>query len=267
MKVSEILEMWTEKKPVAAPAAQGVGSGIIIDKNYQQAPAPVASKPLAKQPVPAAGAATGMVATPKVAAPAEAAHFNPAQYVDLLTKLARQRGITATNDLSNFLGQCKIETANFTRPAEKFAYSDPKWIYRVFTSQFRHPNDAIPYVNNPVALANRGLAGKNGNGDEASGDGWKYRGRGFLHITGRGLYAQVGAIAHPENPSIYVNNPELLSSDPKEAALASIVYFQSKVGKGKTAKQTTKVVNPAGLKSKERAQAATAMKQQLIAKR
>jgi putative chitinase len=250
----KLREMWTEKKP----SAEVPGSAIVVDKNYKE---PV--KPTVKQPVAQAGNPAPKVAT---TAKAEPAPFEPSAFKDLLIKIAKVKGLSKTADLSSFLGQCEVETAKWTKAAESFKYSDPVRIYKVFTSNFPTPQHAEPYVGNQVALANRALAGKNGNGDEASGDGWKYRGRGFIHITGRELYAQAGAAVHPENPNIYINNPELLSSNPKEAALASIWYFKTKVGKNKTAAQATKVVNPAGLKSKERNQAAQAIKQQLTKK-
>jgi len=247
-------ELWTEKKP----AASVPGSAIVVDKNYKEPIKPV-TKPVVNQ------AATPV---PKLAttAKAEPAPFNPAVFKDQLIKIARLNGLSKTADLSSFLGQCEVETAKWTKAAENFKYNDPVRIYKVFTSNFPTPKHAEPYIGNQVALANRALSGKNGNGNEASGDGWKYRGRGFIHITGRELYAQAGAAVHPENPSIYINNPELLSSNPKEAALASIWYFKKKVGLGKTTKQATKTVNPAGLKGKERSQAAQAIKQQLTKK-
>ena len=254
-----------------------VGSGIVVDPNYKE-PAGTKVKPTtpAKTPTtpvaPKLGPTTppvAPIATPaptlNATAPKEPPHFNPGDHLNLLTKMAKARGIVSANDLSNFLGQCKVETANFTKAAENFMYNDPVRIYKVFTSKFKNPEEAKPYVNNPVALANRALAGKNGNGDEASGDGWRFRGRGFIHLTGRELYAQAGALAHPNKAGIYVTSPELLSTDPKEAAAASIAYFKSKVGTGKTTKQTTKVVNPAGLQNKERAAAAQQIKQQIVA--
>ncbi len=199
---------------------------------------------------------------PKIAV-SEPQPFSPSEHKDLLIKLAKAKGLKDANDLASFLGQCQVETANWTAAAERFNYEDPTRIYKVFTSNFKSPDEAKPYIKNPVALANRALANKNGNGDEKSGDGWKYRGRGFIHITGRELYGKVGAAVHPENPNIYIDNPTLLSSNPKEAALASIAYFKLKVGRGKTAKQATKVVNPAGLKSKERLAATQQQKQQI----
>jgi putative chitinase len=256
-------------KIIEVLSEQGVGSGIIVDKNYKEpavaqpamkpmaAPKPVAA-PVPAQPVQPAAP----VAKPVVGA-TEPAPFDPAAHKNTLISIAKQMGITAVNDLSNLLGQAQVETNSWTKAAENFNYTDPTRIYKVFTSNFPSPQHAAPYVGNQVALANRALANKNGNGDETSGDGWKFRGRGFLHITGKELYAKAGAAVHPENPGIYLSNPTLLSSNPVEAAKAAVWYYKTKVGKGKTSKQATKVVNPAGLKSKERAKAAAQMQAQL----
>jgi putative chitinase len=235
-----------------------VGSGIVVAPQIPPAPA----KPVAA-PKPAAPVAPAPVAAPVKQAVTEPTPFDPSTHKPTLISIAKKMGITATNDLANLLGQAQVETASWTKAAENFNYTDPTRIYKVFTSNFPTPQHAAPYVGNPVALANRALANKNGNGDEASGDGWKYRGRGFLHITGKELYAKAGAAVHPENPGIYVTNPSLLSSNPVEAAKAAIWYFKSKVGKGKTSKQATKVVNPAGLKTKERAKASAQIQAQL----
>ena len=240
------------------------GSGIIVDPNYKDPAKPVAPvKPATPTTVSYSNVAPKPVAPIKATASPEPAPFNPATNKNTLISIAKKMGITAVNDLSNLLGQAQVETASWTKSAESFNYTDPTRIYKVFTSNFPSPQHAAPYVGNQVALANRALANKNGNGDEASGDGWKFRGRGFLHITGRELYAKAGAAVHPENPSIYLTTPTLLSSNPVEAAKAAVWYFSSKVGKGKTSKQASKVVNPAGLKTKERGQAAMAARQQL----
>lgn len=231
------------------------------------APAAASSAP---PPVPttlqAKNQPAGQLKTPQVpnikTAP-EPAPFSPDAHKDTLVKIAKKMGVTSMNDLANFLGQVHVETSGWKKATENFNYTDPTRIYKVFTSNFPTPQQAAPYVGNPVALANRALANKNGNGDETSGDGWKFRGRGFLHITGRELYAKAGAALHPENPNIYLQNPTLLSSNPIESAKAAVWYYKSKVGKGKTAQQASKVVNPAGLKKSERNKATLAAKQQL----
>lgn len=200
---------------------------------------------------------------PSIKAAPEPAPFNPSSHKDTLIKIAKKMGITNTNDLANLLGQVHVETGGWKNATENFNYADPTRIYKVFTSNFPSPQTAAAYVKNPVALANKALANKNGNGDENTGDGWAFRGRGFIHLTGRELYAKAGAALHPENPNIYLQNPTLLSSNPVESAKAAVWYYKSKVGKGKTAKQATKVVNPAGLKHAERNKATIAAKQQL----
>ena len=230
-------------------------------------PAPVtaqkpATTPVSQKPVSQAAMPAPIKA---VQATQEPAPFNPATSKNTLIAIAKKMGLTTVNDLSNFLGQVQVETGNWAAATENFAYNDPNRIYKVFTSNFPSPQHAVPYVGNQVALANRALANKNGNGGESTGDGWKYRGRGFIHLTGKELYAQAGASVHPENPNIYVDHPELLSSNPVESAKASVWYFLHKVGKGKTTKQASKTVNPAGLKSAERGKAAVAMRKQLAA--
>jgi putative chitinase len=234
-----------------------VGSGIIVDKNYKQGAMPAPAAPV-KQSVQAVAKSTAPVSQAK----AEPAPFNAAQHKPLLIQLAAKQGITdtpqkgkkAVSNLAVFLGQCAHETASFTKAVESMNYTDPERIYKYFTSKFKNPQEAVPYVNNQVALANRAYAGKNGNGDEASGDGWKYRGRGYMHLTGRGLYAEAGRAIHPENPNIYVDNPELVSSNPVEGAKTAIWYYLHKIGKGASIAQASKVTNSvAGAKAREKA--------------
>jgi putative chitinase len=199
----------------------------------------------------------------KIPVPTEPALFDPAANKPMLVTIAQKSGIKK-NDLIGFLGQCSHETLNWTKPVESMMYSKAEQIYKKFTSKFPSIEDAIPYVNNPVALANRAYAGKNGNGDEASGDGWKFRGRGFIHITGRALYQEAGSIAHPENPNIYVNNPYLLSSNPVEAAKATIAYYKKNIGLGKTTSQITRKVNPGGAGKAAREKATNIERQKIL---
>ena len=92
------------------------------------------------------------------------------------------------------------------------------------------------------------------NGSEASGDGWKYRGRGYLMLTGRELYQQAGDALGLD----LVNNPDLVL-EPKIAASTAIWYWQSKVSKrisdfSKTnVRDVTKHINPAmqGIKQRQ----------------
>lgn len=220
---------------------------------------------LQAQPVKSTAPVQAKPAAPvKAQAITEPAPFNPAQHKPTLISLAKQHGIKNVNDLANFLSQCETETAKWTSATENFNYTDPTRIYRVFTSAFPTPVEAAKYLGNPVALANRALANKNGNGPEQTGDGWKYRGRGFIHLTGKENYAKAGAAVHPENPNIYVDRPELISSNPKESALVAIWFFKQRVGLGKSSRQATVAVSgTTKMKSKERQLAQANIKKSL----
>lgn len=158
--------------------------------------------------------------------------FNPRQNYPTLVNTALKSGITQILDLANLLGNCEVETLSWTSPVESFIYSDPQRLYRHFTSVFKTPEDAEPYSNkkdieSQMALANKVYANKLGNTEPD--DGWRFRGRGFIHLTGRENYAKAGKAIHGD-PNYYINNPDILSTNPLESALAAVWYFKNKVG-------------------------------------
>lgn len=222
--------------------------------------------PTAKPPTPTQGQSATVKPQPPVpklnnVAHPEAPEFHPAEHKDLLTKLAQKSGFN-TNSLAQLLANASTETLGWKSATEGFNYKDPVRIYRVFTSNFSSPQEAEPYVGKPVALANRALANKLGNGDEASGDGWRYRGRGFIHITGKDNYQTAGTLVHPKDPLIYVNRPDLLSSNAHESALASIAWFKNKIGLKASDKKAAATMNPV-MKGQERVQGAKIERQKI----
>jgi len=178
-----------------------------------------------------------------VAATVNEPSFSPSNHIATLKATAVQAGITNPDDIANLLGQCAHETGNWKKSIENMVYTDPKVIYKTFTSLFKGPNDPLikKYIGNPVALANDGYAKKGGNSQP--GDGWKYRGRGFMMLSGRDNYRIFGKAAHSDDPNIYLDNPALLSTDPEESALSAVMYFLKRVGKGVTPKQASKAVS------------------------
>jgi putative chitinase len=90
-----------------------------------------------------------------------------------------------------FLSQCAHESANFSQVVENLNYSKEA-LLRTWPKHFADINFATPYHRNPQMIANRAYRNRMGNGDEASGDGWKYRGRGFIQITGKNNYRVCG---------------------------------------------------------------------------
>lgn len=90
-----------------------------------------------------------------------------------------------------FLAQCGHESAGFTHFIENLNYG---YTGLMATWPKRFPDGiAQKYSRNPQAIANRVYANRMGNGDEASGDGWKYRGRGAIQITGKSMYENFAA--------------------------------------------------------------------------
>ena len=102
-------------------------------------------------------------------------------------------GISNTpNRLQFFLAQVAHESGGLTVIEENLRYS-AKRLTEVWPSRFPTLASAEPFGNNPEALANKVYASRMGNGTPDSGDGWKYRGRGYIQITGRDGYRSVGA--------------------------------------------------------------------------
>ena len=120
---------------------------------------------------------------------------------------------------AHFLGQCYHESAGFTVSIENLNYS-AEAIRRTWRTRFETIADAEPYERNPEKLANNVYADRMGNGPEASGDGWKYRGRGFVQLTGKN---NVTAFAHAISRLDLIEIPE-----PIEVELAfdaAVWYF------------------------------------------
>lgn len=95
-------------------------------------------------------------------------------------------------DLRAFLPQVLHETGNLERTTENLSYTSPERIAMVWPTRFPSVASALPYVSAPRKLANKVYADRMGNGNEASGDGSRFAGRGLVQITGRTNYAALG---------------------------------------------------------------------------
>ena len=125
------------------------------------------------------------------------------EWLDPLTAAADGYGISLADEReAMWVAQCAHESQGFTVLVENLNYS-PQGLLAVFGRRFT-PAEAVDYAHDGERIANRAYGGRNGNGDEASGDGWRFRGRGLLQITGRGNYGRCAAaigedlLAHPE---------------------------------------------------------------------
>ena len=105
-------------------------------------------------------------------------------------------GINNNNRKAMLIGQCAHESGRFVHRFENLNYSaDGLW--RVFRRHFSSRAECNNYHRQPERIANRVYANRMDNGPETSGDGWKYRGRGYLQLTAAGSgYTQL-TTAHP----------------------------------------------------------------------
>ena len=113
------------------------------------------------------------------------------RYIDYwygaLEQLLPDYDINTPQRVASFIAQCAHESGNFVFIKENLNYKAAS-LRKVFPKYF--PTDALAaqYANKPEMIANRVYANRMGNGDEASGDGWRYCGRGLIQLTGKQNY-------------------------------------------------------------------------------
>ena len=109
------------------------------------------------------------------------------QWCDALNKLLPDYGIDTPQRVAAFLAQCAHESGNFVFLKENLNY---KWasLRKVFPKYFPTDELAQAYEKQPERIANRIYGSRMGNSDEASGDGYRYCGRGLIQLTGRNNY-------------------------------------------------------------------------------
>lgn len=122
--------------------------------------------------------------------------------------------------LSHFLAQAAHESGNFKFLKENLNYSSDS-LLKVFPKYFKDKATAEKYARKPEMIANRVYASRMGNGDEASGDGFKFRGRGYIQLTGKDNYKAFSNFIGED----CVANPDLVSD---KYPLVSAAWFFDK---------------------------------------
>jgi len=114
-------------------------------------------------------------------------HKNPAELQAALEAVLPRYEIDTPIRVAAFLAQCGHESADFTALQENLNYS-AKGLMSTWPKRFPNEQAAAPYNRNPERIANKVYSDRMGNGPEASGDGWKHRGRGAIQLTGKANY-------------------------------------------------------------------------------
>ena len=124
---------------------------------------------------------------------------------------------------AHLLGQAAHESGNFMISEENLNYR-AETMCRVWPSRFKSEAEAEPYARNPEKLANKVYADRMGNGSEASGDGYKNRGRGFIQLTGA---INIKQFAEHIGRDSLVDDPSPIAD---ELAMDSAIFFFEKNG-------------------------------------
>ena len=117
-------------------------------------------------------------------------------FVGALNDAMTRHGIASDAQAAAFLAQIAVESGELQKTEENLNYSAARLMV-VWPRRFPTLKAAAPYAHNPVALGNHVYHDRNGNGDEASGDGYLFRGRGLMQTTGRANYRAIGHEADP----------------------------------------------------------------------
>ena len=143
----------------------------------------------------------------------------PDSVIAAIPDTAAKFNITNVLRLAHFLAQAGHESGQFKATSENLNYSS-KGLLGIFPRYFT-PALAESYARQPQKIANRVYGGRMGNGVEATGDGFKFRGRGYIQLTGKDNYTQFDKTV----PEDILSNPDLVSG---KYALMSAAWFFDK---------------------------------------
>jgi putative chitinase len=124
--------------------------------------------------------------------------------INTLLKMKQMFNLQTDEETAHLIGQLSHETVGFTKDTENLRYSAERLLV-VFKKYFPTDDMAKAYAYKPEKIANRVYANRMGNGNEASGMGWKYKGRYSVHTTGYSNYKAFSDAMR--NPAI-VSDPD-----------------------------------------------------------
>jgi putative chitinase len=150
---------------------------------------------------------------------------DPASWVESMNNVFPTYDINTPKRIAAFLAQCGHESGGWTVFEENLNYS-AKGLNGIFKKYFPTLESAQPYERKPEMIANKVYGGRMGNGPESSGDGWKYRGRGPIQLTGKDNYRAFAQEMFEDWENLF-ENPDWVTSD-RDFALMSAIWFWNK---------------------------------------
>jgi len=139
----------------------------------------------------------------------------PASASTFLVGVVSKYNITQPLRLAHFMAQIAHESGNFTAVRENLNYS-ADGLLKIFPKYFKDKATADKYARNPEMIGSRVYGGRMGNGDEASKEGFTFRGRGYIQLTGKDNYKAFSAFIGED----CVANPDLVATKyPMDSAI------------------------------------------------
>jgi putative chitinase len=232
-KTEDAVKAWQTKNGLTADGIVGpntwakiMGETAVakpIAKPTTPAPSPATPPPVPVAPAPVA---TSTPSYPGLKLDKLKGHI-PANVIAMIPDTAAKFGINTPLRLAHFLAQCGHESGGFKATQENLNYS-AKGLLGIFKKYFPTVALAQSYERKPEMIASRVYGGRMGNGAEATREGYKFRGRGYIQLTGKENYTAFGK-AIGEDMTI---NPDKVAS---HYALLSAAWFFSKNGLHKIA--------------------------------
>jgi putative chitinase len=157
---------------------------------------------------------------------------DPSSWAESMNSVFPTYDINTPKRVAAFLAQCGHESGGWTVFEENLNYSD-KGLNGIFKKYFPTIESAQSYARQPEKIANKVYANRMGNGPEESGDGYKYRGRGPIQLTGKSNYMQFAKDMFDDWENLF-QNPDWVTAD-RDFALMSAIWFWNKNGLNKEA--------------------------------
>jgi putative chitinase len=232
-KTEDAVKAWQTKNGLTADGIVGpntwakiMGETIVpksVVKPTTPAPSPATPPPVPVAPAPVA---TSTPSYPGLKLDKLKGHI-PANVIAMIPDTAARFGINTPLRLAHFLAQCGHESGGFKATQENLNYS-AKGLMGIFKKYFPTVALATAYQRKPEMIASRVYGGRMGNGAEATREGYKFRGRGYIQLTGKENYTAFGK-SIGEDMTL---NPDKVAS---QYALLSAAWFFSKNGLHKIA--------------------------------
>lgn len=148
---------------------------------------------------------------------------NPAGWCAALADLFPLYGLKTPRQRAMFIAQCGHESAGWSVFSENLNYS-AAGLRKTFKKHFPTAEIAAAYARQPERIANRAYANRMGNGPEESGDGWKYRGRGLIQLTGRSNYMAFSM--DTTGTTVIADNPDVVAKDVEMCLKSAFWYWK-----------------------------------------